>query len=152
MAMTNKEKLTSARDDMLAVLDERLSKMPEWRAFRAMEEALAAINETTAAPVRMIPKVPPRGQLRPAEGPTYVQLALEAIKESGAPLSTTDILDFIAKRRALSSDPEKARIDVESGLSRDERIKNIVWHASRAWWPADRELPNANSASTGVTP
>lgn len=45
MAMTDKNDLFQARNEMLGVLDEKLAKMPEWKAFRAMEKALAAMSE-----------------------------------------------------------------------------------------------------------
>jgi hypothetical protein len=156
MAMTDKDTLFQARNDMLAVLDEKLANMPEWRAFRAMDRALGAMSEAPApepnldhGPVNQQRVIRRRG--RTPDVPTYVELALKAVEAKGSPLPTPDIIEFITQRRPVDPDSEKARINIQSGLSRDKRIKSIPWRGGRAWWFADRKAPHVNSAGTGAT-
>ena len=47
--MTDVNELSRARDEMLAILDEKFAKMPEWRAFRAMDKALTAMGGASSA-------------------------------------------------------------------------------------------------------
>jgi hypothetical protein len=155
MAMTDKDALFQARKDMLAVLDEKLANMPEWRAFRAMERALAAMSEAPS-PEPNRDRLPlnregVRRRGRTPGVPTYVELALAAVEAKGIPLPTPDIIEYIVQRRTVAPDSEKARINIQSGLSRDKRIKNVSWRGGRAWWFADRKPPQVNSAGTGAT-
>jgi hypothetical protein len=148
--MSDKNDLALARDEMLAVLDEKFANMPEWRAFRAMDKALTAMDEGSALKRKTSsPRVIRR---RPSEGPTYVDLALEAVAAKGVPVPTTDLIRFIAPKRNLDAESEKTRINIQSGLSRDKRIKSVPWAGGRAWWFADRKVPNTNSAGPGASP
>lgn len=140
--MTVKDALTEARSDMLAVLDEKLANMPEWKAFRAMDKAIAAMSATPSSEANRDRPAAILRRGRTPDVPSYVDLALEAITTKGFPLSTTDIVEFIGQKRPISSDGEKARINIQSGLSRNKRIKSIPWHGGRAWWFPDRKPPH----------
>jgi len=58
---------------------------------------------------------------RPLHVLPYMTLAEKALGESGMPLSTNAIIDYIAAHRTIGNgnDPKKARIVVQSSLSKD---------------------------------
>ena len=147
--MNAKTELLQARDDMLAVLDDKLKQVPEWRAFRAIESALAVIGAITpgsnraSAPTR-------RPRKRRVRLGSYGDLALAAVKAANRPLPTDEVVTFIAAQRRLGADPRKARINIQSGLSRDERIRSIPWRGARAWWYSDRDPPEDESAGSSL--
>jgi hypothetical protein len=157
--MTDKTELTQARADMLAVLDEKLAAMPEWRAFRAMDRAIAALNGHDSqndpfghdSPFPRNSPAMKRERVRLVERvsrlpPSYATLGLQALGDEGRPLTTDEMLAYIGGLRDLGPDPDKARINVQSSFSKDPRIQSIPWVRGRAWWFADREPPKAETA------
>ena len=70
-----------------------------------------------------------------------MSLANQALTETGKPIRTNDLVDYIARHRPLSGDPAKARIVIQSSLSKDKRFKSVPWEDKRAWWYADRAVP-----------
>jgi hypothetical protein len=44
-------------------------------------------------------------------------------------------------------DPAKAKIVVQSSLSKDKRFKSVPWEGKRAWWYADRPIPKRESTT-----
>lgn len=143
--MTNATDITElfrAREDMLAVLDEKLAKMPEWRAFRAMDKALGVLTgtlKTSGDPAANRQPTRPRG--RTPGVPTYADLALEAMGASGAPVPTNDVVKFIAGKRNLEAGDNRIRTNIQTGLSRDKRIASVPWLGGRAWWHAGQAVP-----------
>jgi hypothetical protein len=150
---TNTKELMDAHDAMVAVLDAKWSHLNEWKAFRAIERALLAELTKTSpprAPATQAPR-PHRGRPRllPNGGPTpYMTLADRAIGESGAPITTGALMEYIAARRPIGNDPKKARIVVQSSLSKDERFRSIPWEGGRAWWYADKPVPKNETAGS----
>jgi hypothetical protein len=145
-AMTNKSakaEMMQAHEDIAAALDAKLSTMPEWRAFRALDRALLALEaepEPAPAPKAIPSAHRPRLRLNGAH-PSYMSLADKALSEAGKPVSTADIFAYIAARRPLSSDADKARIVIQSSLSKDKRFESVPWAGRRAWWYAGRQVP-----------
>jgi hypothetical protein len=149
MAMTPKDDLSQARNDMLLVLDEKLAQMPEWRAFRAMDKALWAMSAMPTTPKPNGAEQPtPRRRTRTEGIPSYGALAIEAIDTKGVPLPTAEIVRFIGTRRELDTDQEKARVNIQSGLSRDKKIRSISWRGGRAWWHANRSVPKESAGTS----
>jgi hypothetical protein len=149
MAMTHKDDLSQARNDMLSVLDEKLAQMPEWRAFRAMDKALWAMSamQATAPKANGAEQPTARRRTRTVGTPSYADLAIEAIDTKGFPIPTADIVRFIGTRRELDPDQEKARVNIQSGLSRDKKIRSISWRGGRAWWHANRPPPKESAGT-----
>jgi len=140
-AMTAKDAKTEmmeAREAAIAALDTKLANLSEWKIFRSIDRALFALDaKPIAAPVIRIGR--PRIRLNGGDQPSYMALADRALTEAGKPMSTTDIVGYIGRHRALAGD--KARIVIQSSLSKDKRFKSIPWAGSRAWWYADRPVP-----------
>jgi hypothetical protein len=149
--MSDKDELSKARIDMIAVLDSKLADSLEWRVFRAIDSALMAMTTSRAHEPKTSKRGPNRRRKQPSERHPYVALALEAFAAKGTPISTVDIVPIIAAKRNLDAKSSKVRANIQSGLSRDTRIQNVPWGGGRAWWYADREVPK-NSAGTGKTP
>lgn len=143
--MSTKTDLQSARDDMLAILDAKLNNMPEWRAFRAMDRALAAMIDDKSDAATQRPKIPRKRSKRVKL--SYVELALGLIDEAGAPVSTNKIVEHIAVERGLKADDRQVRINIQSALSKDPRVKSIPWREGRAWWRTDRPVPTSTEAA-----
>jgi hypothetical protein len=147
--MGNTKELIQARDDLLAILDEKLKNVPEWRVFRFLDKQVMdsqAISGATGA----VESRKQRGRGRRRAGFSYVDLGLEAMEITGAPVTTPEMVDFISARRKLVSDPKKARINIQSALSKDERIRSVPWRGGRAWWYANREPPRDESAGSSL--
>jgi hypothetical protein len=137
--MDAKQEIKLARAQLAEALDAKLENDPIWKAFRAMDRALESFE---SAPVR---------QSKPAflmsDGtsvrlvPTYTLLAKRAITSAGRPLTTPELMDFIGRNRKLGQDPEKAKVNVTSSLSKDKRFRSVPWENGRAWWYGSDDPP-----------
>lgn len=141
MAMNAKTEMMRAHEAMASVLDAKFSNVPEWQAFRAIDRALLALE--TEQPTD---PAPPRERSRINRAlsggvPSYVSLAFESFEETGAPVPTPKLMDFVASRRPLPPDLDRAKVNVTSSLSKEKRIKSVPWQGGRAWWYADRPVP-----------
>jgi hypothetical protein len=141
--MDAKEQLLKSRADLAALLDAKLKNVPEWRAYRAVEAALNAFitgDDHDESPRRI--------RARSSESvESYADLALKALDQAGKPLATPEVVAFVGRHRPLPNDPEKAKLNIGSGLSRDPRLRSISWQGGRAWWHADRPLPEHQTAA-----
>jgi hypothetical protein len=136
--MSAKTSILQAREAMAAVLDAKLANLPEWKAFRDIDRALLELD--AEQPVSPAPRE--RSRITPAgEAPSYVKLALQAFDEVGTPVPTPKLMQFVGSRRELPADPERAKVNVTSSLSKEKRIKSVPWEGGRAWWYADRPVP-----------
>jgi hypothetical protein len=144
--MTAKSELMQAHEAMAAVLDARFSDLPEWKAFRAIDRALLAL-ETERIATAGAPMVPVRIRVRTNQPPSYNILTDLALKELGRPVSTPQLMAFIGQRRPLDPDPKKAKINVTSTLSKSSQFDNVEWEGGTAWWYADRPLPKKETAA-----
>jgi len=150
MARTNamtakiaKNEMMQAHEAMAKVLDAKFANVPEWQVFRAIDRALLALEDEQPEPVKAAPQAAHRPRIRlNGEHPSYMSLADQALTEIGKPVSTLKLMEFISARRSLSGDdPAKARITVQSSLSKDKRFKSVPWDGKRAWWYADKPIP-----------
>lgn len=142
--MSAKTELVAARDAMLLVLDAKLAEMPEWKAFRAIDRGLAALRAEAGPPKSLTLASPVKGfptNLRFRVMPSYAEMAVAALNEANRPLTSIEIIAEISKTRDLGPDAEKAKVNVTSSLSKDERIRSIPWSGAKAWWLADRDPP-----------
>jgi hypothetical protein len=148
--MTAKTELMQAHEAMAAVLDAKFSNVPEWKAFRAIDRALLALETESGAGAT--PLSPPRKRIRVRlnghgdEKPSYTGLTMMALKERGRPIPTPQLMEFIRARRALDPDAERAKVTVTSTLSKSPHIKSVPWEGGRAWWFADRPVPKNETA------
>jgi hypothetical protein len=145
--MTAKSELLQARIEMIEVLDAKLANVPEWRALRAIDKALGSVDAHPGINGVKRPKPRITGGKKP-----YGDLAIEAFEASGGPVNTSEIVEFIGARRKLGKDPKKARINIQSGLSRDKRIRSIPWRGGRAWWHANKPAPPENIGGAKLNP
>jgi hypothetical protein len=140
-AMTNKTDLIQARNDLLAALDDKLKEMPEWRALRAMDKAIAAIDDVPKFHAALngsneSPRVVPH---RIRRVPSYSDLAVDFIGKQNHPITTKELVAHIAALRRRNAD--EISINIQSALSRDERVESVPWSSGRGWWFAGREVP-----------
>jgi hypothetical protein len=146
---TAKDEMLSAHEAIASVLDAKIGNMPEWKAFRAIDRALLALDAAhlvASPPVIPSPRINLRARINGAPL-SYMSLADQALAEAGKPVPTDKIMDFISARRPLSGDdPAKAKIVVQSSLSKDKRFKSVPWDGRRAWWYADRAVPKKETA------
>jgi len=141
-AKSAKEEMMQAHEALAKVFDAKWSSMPEWQAFRAIDRALLALDQASAPrsalPIHPLPKA------RIANGPTpYVTLAFNALTEAGKPLPTAKLMEIIGKHRDLG-DLDKAKVNVTSSLSKDERFKSVEWANGRAWWLVGHPVPKTD--------
>jgi hypothetical protein len=136
--MTVKDALLQARAEMVLVLDAKIGGMPEWRALKAIESAIAAVDAPPA--VGGVEEAPRRRERRGA-APSYVDLAIEAMKAKRAPVTSGEVFEFIRSRRDFGVDAKRARINIQTALSKGDRTRSVPWRGGRAWWYADREVP-----------
>jgi hypothetical protein len=142
--MTAKSELMKAHEAMAAVLDAKFANVPEWKAFRAIDRALLALEteQITTVPVQA------RVRMRANQPPSYNMLTELALTELGRPISTPQLIAFIEQRRDLDPDPKKAKINVTSSLSKSVQFRNIDWDGGTAWWYADRPIPKKETAGS----
>jgi hypothetical protein len=155
--MSAEQDIIQAREEMATILDQKLSDMTEWKAFRAMDKAIAALKAINMTLERMADgELPPdlaarNGTLvrkpRVPRSESYAALAIQAINREGRPLHIDNIVAFIAGARGLSlEEGEQLKVAIGSGLSRDRRLRSVVWHGGRGWWYSNQELPQKESA------
>ena len=149
--MLPKTDLLKLREEWAAVLDVKLADMLEWRTFRTFDRALmggdavpnpAPLSNAAQYGIRKITLVPPIRRTA-----TYTTLADQALDYFKRPITTPELMEFIGKHRVIDEDPEKAKINVASAMSREKRFKSISWGAGRAWWFADQPVPDAHAAT-----
>lgn len=143
-----RDSLLKVRSKMLAALDKKLKKDPNWQAFRDLDQmvieafkANGAVVTAPKAPRESSESAPRRGGRPKAVGGTLGDLGITAITEAGRPITTDAMVDYVAARRTLNKDPKRARINVQSAMSHEDRIVSIKWRGGAAWWLADREAP-----------
>jgi hypothetical protein len=142
--MTAKSELMQAHEAMAAVLDAKFSQVPEWKAFRAIDRALLALEAeqpimTLNAPVHFFS--------RKKQELSYNSLTEMALKEMGKPITTPQLVAFIGARRKLDPDPKKAKINITSSLSKSSQFENVEWEGGTAWWYTGRPLPKKEAAA-----
>jgi hypothetical protein len=142
---TVKSEMLQAHEAIAAALDAKIGNMPEWQAFRHLDRALLALEaEQPTPPLTALRKL--RLRINGAH-PSYMSLVDKALTETGKPIPTNKIMEYIAQRRPLSGgDPAKAKIVVQSSLSKDKRFRSIPWEGGRAWWYADKPVPKKEMA------
>lgn len=141
--------LIQARDDALAALDEKLKNVPEWRVFRYLDKQVMDSQAASGAN-GAIESRSQRARGRRRAGFSYVDLAIKAMAANGVPVTTPEMVAFISARRKLGSDLKKARINIQSALSKDERVQSVPWRGGRAWWHANKEVPIDESAGSSL--
>ena len=138
--------MMEAHEAIAAALDAKIGNMPEWKAFRAVDRALLALKATHPPAAKTAPQVVRKRRINGATIP-YMTLADQALTETGKPITTNKLMEYIGQRRTLSSDdPAKAKIVVQSSLSKDKRFRSVPWDGSRAWWYVDKPIPKKETA------
>jgi hypothetical protein len=135
---TAKDEMMQAHEAMARVLDAKLANMPEWQAFRAIDRALLALESINEP---RISSPLPRQRINGAPE-SYTVLTGKALEESGQPIATPKLIEFIGKHRNLEGDIKKIKVSISTALSKDARYKSVAWGNGRGWWFADRPLPN----------
>ena len=143
--MTAKSEMMQAHEAIAAALDAKIGNMPEWRAFRAVDRALLALEAETPPATATTPQAARKTRINGAP-PSYMSVADQALAETGKPITTAKLMEFIGKRRTFSGNPAKAKIVVQSSLSKDQRFKSVPWEGARAWWYADKPVPKKETA------
>jgi hypothetical protein len=135
--------LRKVRDELKVDLQEALEAFkeshPTHRALQGVESAIAALEAGEAPP---LPLADPRTFVGPSvPATTTIGIALEAIRQSGKPLSTAEIFAVVNRFKKFEN-PRKGKINVVSAMSKDRRLKSLVWNGQYAWWPVGDPLPN----------
>jgi hypothetical protein len=143
--MTAKTELMQAHETMASVLDAKFAHVPEWKAFRAIDRALLALEVERAGAGQ--PKKEMVRRERQGQQPSYMSLADQALAEANKPVPTNKLVDFIGQRRSFSGDATKAKIVIQSSLSKDKRFRSVPWDGARAWWYADKPIPKKETAA-----
>jgi hypothetical protein len=139
-----KSEMMRAHEAMATVLDAKFSNLPEWKAFRAIDRALLALEAVKAvAPQVTVKRSLPRVVLHEP----YVSLTLKAMEQGNQPVTTPKLMEFIGQHRPLGDDLARAKINVTSSLSKDKRIKSVPWEGGSAWWYADRPVPKKGATT-----
>jgi hypothetical protein len=102
--MSATDDLVQSRNELIAVLNEKLKNVPEWRAFLAIDRAVhaaaevaKAASEIAAAANQSVPTgqngIANRVARRPPDAPpSYADLALRALNTVGVPLTTPNMI------------------------------------------------------------
>lgn len=141
--MNARDEIKLARAQLAEALDARLAGDPLWKAFRAMDRALDSLEQSHVPKTQ--PYVLDTGRTVHLV-PTYNVLAKQVILDAGRPVPTSEIMEFIRRHRKLSADPEKAKVNVTSSLSKDKRFKSVPWENGRAWWYGNEPPPKSGAA------
>lgn len=143
--MTAKTELMQAHEAMAAVLDAKFSQVPEWKAFRAIDRALLAL-ETEQASTGKAETTQRRTHFKSNGVPSYNSLTDKALQETGKPITTGALLLFIRNHRDVGPDLDRAKINITSGLSKSRLFRNVPWEGGSAWWYADKPVPKKETA------
>lgn len=151
--MSTKDNLLEAHERMAAVLDAKFSNLPEWQAFRAIDRALIELVSAEqsahhSSRIKVRAAKPIRRTRQASTKLTYTELAARALEHAGAPIVTNMLVEFIGEFRPLHKNLKKARINVSSALSHDDRFESVPWQGGRAWWWSDRPIPETTAMAT----
>ncbi len=135
--MTATPELLEAYEAMASLLDTKLANMPEWKIFRALHRAVTA-DQTSASKGAAKDRAWPN---RPGQPPSYTALTDMALKERAKPIPTPILMDFIRKHREVDPDPDRAKINVTSSLSKSPLFQSIAWEGGKAWWYTNQPVP-----------
>jgi hypothetical protein len=138
--MDPKEQLINARNALQAEVDKVLEALPAYQALQRVEQAIDALGKSSQN------SRPQEPNLRLSPSQSYAALAVDAIVKAAHPLTTPEIIEYISKYRALAADPERAKINIASALSKEENLKNIRWKDGRAWWLSGEKLFDSTGA------
>jgi hypothetical protein len=141
--MTAKSELMQAHEAMAVVLDAKFSHVAEWKAFRAIDRALLALE--AEQPIMTVHTAARFS--RKKQELSYNNLTEMALKETGRPIATPQLMTFITARRKVDSDPKKAKINVTSSLSKSSQFESVEGEGGTAWWYADKPLPKKETAA-----
>jgi hypothetical protein len=142
--------LLKVRDKMLLALDKKYGKDLDWQAFRELDRLImnGAASAAESAPPRRPHRESSESSSRPRpstrwnnNGETLGDLGVAACNEAGRPVTTDGMVAYVGARRALNKDPKRARINVQSAMSHEDRLVSVKWRAGTAWWIKERELP-----------
>jgi hypothetical protein len=138
--MRIRDELIEAQSARSTVLDEKLRDMTEWRAYRAISKAIAALNGAVKSSELAAVGIAPRLKLqRQRTDLSYAEIAILLLQQAGRPMASRELIPAIAEHRGV--DGSEKRVVISTALSRDKRLKNIPWRNGTAWWLVDRELP-----------
>jgi hypothetical protein len=140
--------LLKARDKLIGALDRKFKNLPEWQAFRAVDDLVFGAMNGSADTHKDVPEEresadPPRrrpGRKKRSTG-SLGDLGVAAVNETSRPVTTDAMVAYVGERRALNKDPKRARINVQSAMSHEKRLVSVKWRGGTAWWHADREPP-----------
>lgn len=135
--MTIEPNVLKARSKMIAAMDKKLKNDPTWQAFRAIDDLfISSLNGAVSRSTARESGESHRQKSGPKKGSggSLGDLGVAAIREAGKPIMTDALVAYVATRRQLNPDPKRARINVQSAMSHDERIMNIKWRGGSAWW------------------
>jgi hypothetical protein len=136
-----KIELLEAHNAMASVLDVKLGNMPEWKAFRAIDRALIALEVASDSPKpKPFPILPKPNQARTNETLGYVELTRRLLDSINRPVTTGEVVNHISQFRQFP-DLEKAKVNITSSLSKDPRFRSIVWDLKKVWWWTDKDPP-----------
>ncbi|HXW23419.1 MAG TPA: hypothetical protein VEK73_01640 [Xanthobacteraceae bacterium] len=136
-----KASLLASRRRLRDVLSAKFRDLPEWQAYCAIDNALEAVildENQQAGRTAAHAAAAANGS---GSQLSYVELGLQALGERGRPIPTPDMIEYIRVRRELPADLERAKINISSAFSHDERMQSVPWQGGRAWWYTGRAVP-----------
>jgi hypothetical protein len=155
--------LLKAHSALVGLLDRKFREDAAWQAFREVDAALIAELSVPSSPQDHQPGLkqpwihfedpsqhvlisPVVRRQRTGSALPYADLAAQKLDEIKKPVSTPVVVAYIAARRPIPDDPEKAKTNISSALSHDSRFQSVPWQGGRAWWWANTEVPKEESA------
>jgi hypothetical protein len=132
--MSETKDTVAAMKAMRSNLEQELMSNPDFRALRALEEAIRAREKDPAAINGGAITHQPERPL------SHGDAAYTALLESGRPMPTNELLEAVS-RMGVRIGGTNPSTNFSSGLSRDRRFKSVHWNNSRRWWVADRSPP-----------
>ena len=142
---------------LASALGEKMKKAglaSEWEALKSLDELLLQELENPVAdsPVERLALKQPgtfyAGSFAmgtPVRPKTYVELAAELIEKEKQPVRSASLVEYITKKRDIRN-LSKAKINIISAMSHDQRFKSYDWKNGKAWWWAEKPLPQTEAA------
>lgn len=130
---------TELAADLAEAIDGFREQHPLARAIAGVDAAIEALEATDAPALPLGLRDLPIGPATPPT--TTIGIALDAIRQAGEPLTTTDIFTAVNRLKKFAN-PRKGKINVVSAMSKDRRLKSLIWKGQYAWWPVGDPLPN----------
>ena len=149
MGYTSKPDTLSGLDALIAAVEERLSRNPDYIELMALRKARVEIrhasyrtretmvDDQTGETMVLVGT----GTFEREATPSQIGASLSILAKVGHPLTTSELVQMVRAAGATVGG-KNPNVNLGSTLSRSEELKSVRWRGAPAWWFKHRPMPS----------